>query len=148
MAEKKKYEVNDIAGGSNHIVVALLDSFGSPRSDTPYTLKVGDLTYEGRTDSKGNIDQEIPRKYKEATLIIDEQEVKIKIEDISSLDQLEVVQQLLNNLGFDCGSPTGSMNEETQEALARFQELFDLEVTGEVTEETKNKLKEFFKIET
>jgi peptidoglycan hydrolase-like protein with peptidoglycan-binding domain len=147
LAEKKEYRVNDMEGGFNHLIIALLDSFGSPRSDTSYTLKVGDVTYEGRTDSKGNLDQRIPRKYKEATLIIDEQEVKIKIEDISSLEELEVVQQLLNNLGFDCGSPLGTMNEETQEALREFQELFELEVTGEVTEETKNKLKEFFETE-
>jgi uncharacterized protein YcfJ len=52
------------------------------------------------------------------------------------------VQQLLNQKGYAVGTPDGKMGSKTKAAIAKFQGDKKLKVTGTLTTETVNKLKE------
>jgi len=127
-----------------HILMTMLDSEKKPRRGMPYTLKAGSRVYENRTDSNGRIDQFVPQTLKKCTLIIDDQEIAIPIEDLAPIEQIKGVQQRLNILGCDCGSPTGEMNEKTKQALRRFQGQHKLPINGKASPETLERLGEVF----
>jgi hypothetical protein len=123
------------------LIIRLLDSNEDPQPNVHYVLKVGELTYDAHTDSKGRISHRIPTNIDQGTLIIDEQEIVLKIGELAPIEELTGVQARLNNLGYDCGPPTGTMNAITEEALGRFQVLHGLVATGKVTPDTTAKLK-------
>ncbi|MFZ3576921.1 S41 family peptidase [Virgibacillus sp. DJP39] len=51
-------------------------------------------------------------------------------------EKVENIQIMLRGLGYNPGRSDGYFNKETVEAVKRFQEDFDLEVTGQVDKET------------
>lgn len=132
------------SGSMHKLIITLLDANGDPQPDVHYILKVGELTYDTHTDSEGCISNLIPTNIDQGTLIIDGQEIVLNIGGLAPIEQLIGVQARLNNLGYDCGPPTDKMNAETVQALRRFQALHALEVTGQVTPETRGKLKEIY----
>nr|WP_255216649.1 peptidoglycan-binding domain-containing protein [Pseudenhygromyxa sp. WMMC2535] len=54
--------------------------------------------------------------------------------------ELSGVQQRLVNLGYTCHDPAGELGESTQEALRAFQRTHDLEVSGELDDDTRARL--------
>jgi peptidoglycan hydrolase-like protein with peptidoglycan-binding domain len=52
------------------------------------------------------------------------------------------VQKRLNNLGYYCGDPDGTMNDSTREALRAFQLRFSLPQTGVADDATKELLRQ------
>ena len=142
MVQEKEYVVNTISSEYHYIKIKLFDSGGKPFKNMPYKLETKDKTYEGNSDDEGLIEHKIPNNVSEGTLIFGEEKVKILFDAFADIEDLKGVQQRLNNLGFDCGTPDGEMSSETIEALQMFQEIYDLEVTGEATRETKDKLLE------
>ena len=65
-------------------------------------------------------------------------------EEIDPITEVSGVQGRLNNIGFDCGKVTGRMNEPTAAAIREFQREYGLEVTGQMDQETKDKLEETY----
>ena len=51
---------------------------------------------------------------------------------VATSNSIRDVQLILNESGFDAGSPDGVMGDQTRTAIARFQEDNGLEPTGEV----------------
>ena len=56
------------------------------------------------------------------------------------ISEVSGIKRRLANLGFYSGPMDGDMDEETQEALARFQTQQGLPATGQADEATRQKL--------
>ena len=128
------------------VKVQLMKS-GQPRKNEKYVLNLDGTLINGTTDGEGKLEHFIPGESRSALLLLrDGQEaIPLRLGDLDPCDQATGVQQRLNNLGFDCGSEDGEVGDVTQEAIKKFQEAYNLKVTGEADEATKNKLKELSK---
>jgi peptidoglycan hydrolase-like protein with peptidoglycan-binding domain len=60
--------------------------------------------------------------------------------DLKGAELIRVVQLTLKNSGFDPGPIDGIMGPKTREAIKRFQMKNEFEPTGEIDEQTINKL--------
>ncbi len=111
-----------------------------------YKLEIGGNITEGKLSSNGVLNISIPPNIKKAKLIVeDDTNLITYILNIGNLDPLETIsgiQERLNNLGFDCGMINGQFNSKMGEALKKFQKNHNLEITGKINKETKDKLKE------
>ncbi len=115
-----------------------------------YRLEFDGRTVEGTTTAAGMIEQEIRASTREVSVTawIDERDGeagftwKVKLRSYAPVENLEGLQKRLRNLGFDCGDPTGEMNDETQSAITDFQEHYGLDVTGEPDAVTRKTLAE------
>ncbi|HVC61002.1 MAG TPA: peptidoglycan-binding domain-containing protein [Acetobacteraceae bacterium] len=116
-----------------------------PRANEDYLLTIGDQSFHGKTDDRGVLFRHIPANTKEARLLIgtDRQELILKFGSLDPQDEVIGVQKRLNNIGFDCGEPTGEMNDATRKALLAFQRRFSLEQTGRADAATQSKLRSF-----
>jgi hypothetical protein len=132
--------------GEPHKLKLKLLAMGKPRANEDYVLEVGGQLFDGKTDAEGKIEKTIPGNARSGTLILrgGKEKHTVKIGNLDPLDETSGVQQRLNNLGFSCGSESGKMNEATGQALKKFQIKHNLEVTGQIDDATKAKLKEFY----
>lgn len=64
---------------------------------------------------------------------------QVSVNQLSS-DKIEMIQQNLNSKGFDAGSVDGVFGKNTRNALTNFQKAQNLEVTGELNQETLSAL--------
>jgi N-acetylmuramoyl-L-alanine amidase len=117
---------------------------GEPRANEKYILSIDGTTVEGATDGDGFLEQFIPGNARTATLILDngKEQHTLDIGILDPVDEVRGLQQRLNNLGFECGSESGEIDEQTTEALKRFQSKYELKATGEADAATKDKLRE------
>ena len=115
-----------------------------PRANQKYQLTVDGKLYEGRTDEHGVLEQHIPANSKEGELVIGPNEYRllIKFGYLDPISEIIGVQKRLNNIGFECGTPDGELNNETKAALITFQRRFQLPQTGEPDDKTLKKLEE------
>lgn len=137
--------------GIPHVFRIQLFDDDEPRASQPYKLTIRGKGYtketSGTTDADGVFKALLPPGALEGRLVIDEDEdndVRELILDIlfGSLDPVEEltgVQKRLVNLGFDC-PVDGEMSDELTLALQEFQRRFDLPVTGEADDATRDKL--------
>lgn len=117
---------------------------GEPVADTPFELEFDGRTVTGTTDAEGRIVESIPPGTREGTLYLGEDRVEYPLQ-LGALDPVEEVtgvQARLKNLGYDCGRIDGDPAERTQAAIRQFQEAQELEVTGELDQATKDRLRE------
>ena len=119
---------------------------GEPRRNQPYSLNLDGEILTGNTDGDGHIRTSIPPNASGGRLSVgsgeEKIEYKLRLGTLDPAEELIGVQKRLTNLGFDCGSVSGQMNEETKEAIGAFQASEGLKVTGEPNSETEAKLKE------
>jgi peptidoglycan hydrolase-like protein with peptidoglycan-binding domain len=62
--------------------------------------------------------------------------------DLDPIEEFRGIQGRLRNLGFSCGRLDGKPGPRTEAALKEFQHQYDLDVTGKVDGQTRDKLKE------
>ena len=120
---------------------------GKPRANEKYVLNLDGTPINGTTDDEGKLEHFIPGESRVAELVLrgGQESYPLRLGDLDPCDKPTGIQQRLNNLGFDCGSEDGELGDDTKEAIKKFQEAYDLEVTGEADDETKDKLKELSK---
>ena len=120
---------------------------------TPYQLKVGKRTYQGKTDDDGCLTHWITPSAKKGTLTfhLDDPRLPPKITRtlevgyLAPIDTTSGVESRLFNLGFL--SPTAETEDEDEDeilasALRAFQRANDLEETDEPDSETRDALKD------
>jgi len=131
--------------------LVLKDSDGKALANQPYTLTMAWLTYNGSTDGAGSLQQKIPIGIETAQLNLDKLNLgwTLKIAHLDPIpkDQddeavITATQARLENLGFDCGGVTGTLDDKTQAALQGFQKSCGLPVDGTCNSETLAKLQE------
>ena len=99
-----------------------------------YKLVVGGQTYQGQTDSSGLISQVVAGNPTSGTVILDVWTFDITIGPLDAIESETGYGARLSNLGY--------YSENTANALLRFQSANDLDVTGQLDDNTKAKLKE------
>src|SRR5258705_2180009 len=120
---------------------------GKPRKNEKYVLNIDGTPINGSTDGEGIFEHFIPGDALVAQLILrsGQEVIPLRLGDLDPCDQPSGLQQRLNNLGFECGSEDGEIGDDTKEAIKKFQAAYELKVTGEADDVTKNKLKELSK---
>lgn len=126
--------------------IRLLDRFDEPRAKIPYRLIIEGDTRQGVTNGDGELKEPIPPNARSGRLIVGEDpdvtEIPLKLGHLDPITELSGIQMRLMNLGYQCVSSDGELNEETREALRQFQRNYRLEPTGEPDESTKQTLVE------
>lgn len=117
-----------------------------PVAGKPFKLKVGSLLLEGVTGADGGIETEIPPTEIMGTLIVDtgadQLHMILKLGALHPVESPTGVQQRLQNLGFDCGPIDGIVGPRTRAAIKAFQKANQMEDTGRLDPDTRNRLKD------
>jgi len=115
-----------------------------PRGNEDYTLDIDGEEQEGTTDPEGKIDVFIPPDATRARITFTESgdEYDLDLGKLDPITELSGVQKRLKNLGFYNGRFDGEMNPALEEAIRIFQTKYDIEVTGELDETTREKIRE------
>ncbi len=120
----------------------------APRANEPYRLMVDGQQSEGTLDGEGWFRVTVPADAREAIIRVGEEpridEYRLRIGHLDPIEEIRGVQQRLNNLGFYCGQEEGNVGPKTRFAIAAFQRRYDLEVTEEVDEATRQRLQEVY----
>ena len=96
---------------------AVLDALGQPTTDIL-----------GRTDEEIARDRAHDRERLEAQIVVSR---KKRVETQKKwADRTMSAQQMLNSLGYECGEPTGVIDEQTRIAVIDYQYDHALETTG------------------
>jgi hypothetical protein len=114
-----------------------------PRANQAYELKVDGKPYSGTTDGNGVLQQYLPTGSRSGELLLVEADIRIALQfgHLDPADELSGVQNRLRNLGHECGSADGVMNDATRAALLRFQYEQGLEESGEADAATRERLR-------
>lgn len=113
------------------------------RANQNYELEIDGRIFTGKTDAEGVLRVAIPPNARSGVLTIGEDKAVFNLQfgQIEPPTEIRGVQARLNNLGYYCPI-NGEMDEETQNALRRFQLANNLKETGEMDEATRQKLDE------
>jgi len=142
-ADKAKHRFKR-KGVPDKLRLQILTENGDPVANRPYVLDLDGALFNGSTDGDGVIERAVPPDAKRAKLTLENWplEYNLNLGHLAPADTLEGAQMRLNNLGYDCESTGGRLDEPTAKALRRFQGEKELDVTGELDQATIDKLKE------
>lgn len=123
-----------------------LDEDGEPMSGD-YVFKAGARERKGTLDGDGVLEEKIPAQLMSAEVTVGGVTRTVLIGNLNPLadtddDGVSGAQARLVNLGYITGDIDGDLGPMTQAALREFQGDHDLEVTGELDDDTIAKLKE------
>jgi hypothetical protein len=130
--------------------IVVQDDAGAAIADKKYKLTVGALVCEGKTPADGKIEHSIETDAASGTLELwlkDEPGIEGFLFDLQ-LGSLEheskdrACQARLMNLGFECGSLGGTLDDPTKDALRGFQKKNTLTENGTFDAPTRSKLRE------
>jgi N-acetylmuramoyl-L-alanine amidase len=143
-----------VGEGKARLRLVLQDVDGQPLASRPYVLKIGDRLYQGSSDGKGLIQQEISvaAQQGELTVSIDagngseeKMHFTLEIGNLAPVEEMRGVQARLNSLGFRCGPVNGVLTPRTRAALKAFQKKHRLKESGEADSATQSRLKELYR---
>lgn len=83
---------------------------------------------------------ETPQQMEEGEAPKQHEQTSYNTLDQLSEDQVSQIQQELNKKGFDAGNVDGMVGQETRNAIERFQQSEGIAATGDVNQETLDKL--------
>ena len=113
----------------------------TPLKDMDYTLNIDGREKKGKTNGEGWLKEYIVPNAKVAKLkMADGTEFQLKLGDLDPVDEISGIQGRLYSLGLYEEQINGRLDDKTKIALALFQSLNELEVTGEADEKTKDLL--------
>lgn len=115
-----------------------------PRKNQSYVLVVDGKEYKGTTNGEGVLEEPISPSAVMGALTIGPDNFHISLEfgHIDPITELSGLQARLTNLGFDCGSINGILDDATRAAISAFQYRFGLEQTGQPNEATYARVQE------
>jgi hypothetical protein len=112
-----------------------------PRSNEPYRLNIDGVWQEGTTDGDGYVEASIPSNAKKGLLHIGqpgkEDIYHLKLGNLDPIDTEDGVRERLKSLGFRIGQDLSS-------TVRLFQKKEELQVTGQMDDATRTRLKERF----
>jgi N-acetylmuramoyl-L-alanine amidase len=119
-----------------------------PRANVPYKLTIDGKVVSNpgdKTDSTGMVVSSILPDAREGVLELGEGEEKVQynlvLGYLNPVKDISGVKQRLRNLGFYGGKIDGAMDEEIKNSIQAFQSVNKLTATGELNQETMNKLR-------
>jgi len=127
-------------------VVIRFEIDGEPRADEPYFLVIDGIRSNGRTDEEGRIEFYIPPDAKKGRITFPEteREYDLVLGGLDPISELSGVQGRLMDLGFFPGPVDNQMSPELTEAIRTFQEQNDLEASGKLDDDTRQKIDKVF----
>jgi len=129
-------------GDRPQLLIIIKDARNQPLANTPYRLSLGSEIIDDTTNGEGLLEQEISPDADQAVLVIEGQELLLKIGYLDPTDTLTGWRARLNNLGYKAGKVDGEENDELQSAVEEFQCDHGLKVDGIVGPKTQAKLEE------
>ena len=118
-----------------------VDRLGNPRQGLGYKLKVDGSEVSGTLDEEGRLSEVIKPGSKKATLTLDTKEkYEFDLGHMEPVDTTKGLKGRLKNLGFYRGEINDTMDDETKNAIKRYQMRKGLAPTGEATPETRSAL--------
>jgi hypothetical protein len=120
----------------------IVERYQKPVAKKRYILTVDGKNYEGTTSETGLIEIDIHGGENGGLLRIPDEQIECEL-NFGQLDPLEEIsgaQARLQNLGYYQGDITGETKEDFREALELFQSDQDVTVTGELDDNTIQKL--------
>jgi hypothetical protein len=116
-----------------------------PRANEPFRLSIDGAVSLGATDGEGRIAVNIPPGALRGQLRVGDgdraETYDLALGHLDPVEDLRGVQARLNNLGFACGSPSGTLDDATRTALGAFQARAGLPPTGEPDDATRDRLR-------
>jgi hypothetical protein len=124
----------------------LLDTEGKPRKNLPYTLTVDGRPKNAKTDGDGKIAEVIQPNAKKAKLVVKppgepEEEYDFDLGHMNPVDDVAGWQSRLQNLGY-LREVTRELDDQTAEAVKKFQKAAGLSQTGEMDSATQAALEQ------
>jgi hypothetical protein len=118
-----------------------------PRANVRYVVEIDGRTTEGQTDSDGRLEVNIAPGAKRGRLTVEpgtenEQTIQLNLGDLDPDTEISGVKKRLANLGFQCGALDNTDTDVFRAALRDFQTRHGLQVTGEVDDQTRQKLRD------
>ena len=119
-----------------------------PASDVPYVLYAdGRIVAQGKTDRNGRLKAKLSPAATAGCLILyrglpQEAALELNFRQMDPIDELPGICKRLNNLGFACPTDVLKVTPEVESALASFQRVSGLKITGEPDDSTREKLKQ------
>lgn len=133
------------------IRLAVKDADGVALANKKYQLTVEGKITSGTVPEGGIIEQQVPVDARSGQLTVylsdtpnDVEIWELQLGYMDPLDSITGVQARLNNLGFDCGDPTGVVDEPTTRAIKAFQARIGIEQTGAIDDTLKEKLTSYY----
>lgn len=122
-------------------LVLMIDE--EPLASKAYVLTVGDATFSGTTDGDGKLKQRIPAAATEGRIEVKDPAIvwELSLGSLQPPDAPEGAAARLFNLGLSEGLLDASDAESLGSALRFFQAKLGIDVTGELDDTTKDKLK-------
>jgi hypothetical protein len=125
----------------------LLDQDGNPRAGVPYSLQIDGKKTQGALPADGNLSEIIAANAKNATLTLrppgmPEEVYNFQLGYMNPHDDAGGIQGRLKNLGHYNGEINSNIDDETIEAIKKFQKQAGLPETGDVDDATHSALAE------
>jgi hypothetical protein len=119
----------------------------TPWANAAYYLVVDGKVLTGHTNGDGVLEVKIPPNAQKGTLTMErgaanELSFDLTLGALAPYDTISGAKQRLYNLGYDCGGTDDNPSPAFAAALTAFQTDSGLSATGELDDNTKNKLKE------
>lgn len=134
----------------NLFELTLRDEFGLAMANKHYSLAMGKRFYAGTSNEKGDISQPIVEQSGQTgklTVFLDDEDLEdqltwvVNLASMPPVSDIRGVQSRLNNLGFQAGELTDTLNDQTVEAIRAFQDSIDHpSPNGELDEQTRSEL--------
>jgi len=134
-------------GVPSKLRIVLEDEDGKPIAEQPYWLEINGEISSGTTDGRGAVEHTISPKARRGKLYVGPRrdlEYSLELGHIDPITEVSGVQARLNNLGFQCGPVDGMLNSVTRATIERFQQEHGLEATGDLSDATRDKLREVY----
>lgn len=130
--------------------LVIKDDRGNPIAGKRYELKIGEKVFNGDTDGKGLIEQEIPAEATRGTLKVFTEDEKLKvlswelsIGELEPVDTNKGTQGRLRNLAFYFGQIDGRLDApQTKAAIENFKKKNGLAPNDNVDDALRNKLRD------
>ena len=118
-----------------------------PWADCPFHLIIDGETSEGNTDGDGFVDVPIPPNAQQGKLIMnpgqpDVRIIPLELGTLGAAGEIAGMKRRLSNLGYNCGEQSNEITDDFREVLKMFQESYELEISGEPDDATKDKISE------
>jgi N-acetylmuramoyl-L-alanine amidase len=120
-----------------------------PRANVPYLINIDGKLEDGKTDGDGIVEITVPPGAKKGTLKLEpgtpnEVQYKLKLGGLDPIEETSGMQARLNQLGFNCGPVDGKVSARLKQVIKEFQQSAGLNMSGEMDDATRAKLRELY----
>ncbi len=142
LCQTARRHVFKILGIPCKLNLCLLDNEGRPRSGLHYTLAIDGARKDGVVPADGKVSENISPRARRAELVLKladggEEKYALNLAHLNPVEYPSGAQARLKNLGYYHGAITGEMDDDSEQALRKFQAKSGLAVNGQLDAATR-----------